>query len=336
MGSNFVGAMRKEMLKPALPGFLLVLGLAMLAFVAYPYIPGANEVLLGLLFGVALGNFVELPARYRDGVDLTGKEGLNLSIIFLGFGISFQHIAALGWGMLGLLIIVVLVMLVLTYILARVFRCRTSTGWLVGFGTAICGSSAIAALAGSVSKEKEDAGIAIAVVNLLGLAGMLLLPLGLQFVDHSETMAATLLGGTLHAVGNVAGAGYSISDPVGDLAITVKLGRVALLAPGLIFFNYLVNRSASFREHLRLPYYIWGFILAVSVVTFLPLPTALLGGLKMTGKVLLTLAMTAIGMKISVRKLFQMGRVAMGFGVVVFVLQIALVVLLAWAFGLGS
>lgn len=328
--------MQKHLLKAALPGLLLVLGLAMLAFVAYPYIPGANEVLLGLLFGVLLGNVLELPARYREGVDLAGKEGLNLSIIFLGFGISFQHIGALGWGMVGLLVLVVLIMLVITFVLARVFRCRTSTGWLVGFGTAICGSSAIAALAGSVTREKEDAGIAIAVVNLLGLAGMLLLPLGLQLLPHTDTMAATLLGGTLHAVGNVAGAGYSISDPVGDLAITVKLGRVALLAPGLIFFNYLVNRSASLSQHLSLPYYIWGFILAVSAVSLLPIPPDLLGGLKMTGKVLLALAMTAIGMKIGIRKLFRMGRVAMGFGVVVFVVQIALVLLLAWAFGLAG
>lgn len=327
---------KKHLLKAALPGLLLVLGLAMLAFMAYPFIPGANEVLLGLLFGVLLGNVLELPSRYREGVDLAGKEGLNLSIIFLGFGISFQHIGSLGWGMVGLLVLVVLVMLVLTFVLARVFRCRTSTGWLVGFGTAICGSSAIAALTGSVTKEKEDAGIAIAVVNLLGLAGMLLLPLGLQFFEATDNLAATVLGGTLHAVGNVAGAGYAISDPVGDLAITVKLGRVALLAPGLIFFNYLANRSASLSSHLSLPYYIWGFILAVSAVSLLPIPADLLGGLKMTGKVLLALAMTAIGMKIGIRKLFMMGRVAMGFGVVVFMLQIALVLLLAWAFGLGG
>lgn len=317
------------MIKQWTPGVLLVLGLAMVAFVAYPYIPGTNEVLLGLLLGVLLGNLRPLPAPFQSGVDMLGKDGLNLSIIFLGFGISFQHIGSLGWEMLALLITLVVVMLALTFILARAFRCKTSTGWLVGFGTAICGSSAIAALAGSVTKEKEDAGIAIAVVNLMGLAGMLLLPLAISYWGLDDATAATLIGGTLHAVGNVAGAGYTLGDTIGDWAITIKLGRVALLAPALIFFNLMVNRSASIREHLRLPYYIWGFVLAVSAVSFLPIPAELLSGLKAAGKLLLTLAMTAIGMKIGIARLFQTGKIALGFGVVIFAVQVLLVAALA-------
>lgn len=317
-----------------LPGFLLVSGLAGAAFIAWPWLPGMNEVLLGLLLGVLAGNLITLPPPYQPGVDAIGREGLNLSIIFLGFGISYQHIGSLGWGTLALLVVTVGVMLVLTHVLARVFRCRTSTGWLVGFGTAICGSSAIAALAGSVTREKEEAGIAIAVINLLGLAGMLLMPLLLPYLPLEETVVATLLGGTLHAVGHVAGAGYGINDSIGDLAITVKLGRVALLAPALIAFNLMVNRHASVRQHLQLPYYIWGFLLAVTAVSFFPLPDAWLDGLKWTGKVMLTLAMVAIGMKIGIRHLLATGRIAMGFGVVIFAIQILLVTLLAlWLVG---
>lgn len=316
------------------PGLLLVTGLAGVAFVAFPFIPGMNEVLLGLLLGVLAGNLITLPPPYQPGVDAIGREGLNLSIIFLGFGISYQHIGSLGWGTLALLVVTVTVMLVLTFFLARVFRCRSSTGWLVGFGTAICGSSAIAALAGSVTKDKEDVGIAIAVINLLGLAGMLILPLAFPFLPLDETVVATIIGGTLHAVGHVAGAGYGINDVIGDLSITVKLGRVALLAPALIVFNLMVNRHASVRQHLRLPYYIWGFLLAVTAVSFLSLPDALLETLKWAGKVMLTLAMVAIGMKIGIRRLLATGRIAMGFGVVIFALQILVVTLLAlWLVG---
>lgn len=313
-----------------IPGFFLVTSITLVAFVAYPHIPGANEILLGLLLGITVGNLGTLPSRVASGVSLLSKDGLNVSIIFLGFGISFQQIGRVGWEMVLLLALTVGIMLVLTYVLAQVFRCKTSTGWLVGFGTAICGSSAIAALAGSVQKEKEDAGIAIAVVNLLGLAGMLVLPAILTLLPGSDVSRATLLGGTLHAVGNVAGAGYVLGDAVGELALTIKLGRVALLAPGLLFFNWLINRSLPGSRYLSLPYYIWGFILAVSVVSFVPLPDVLLNGLKMTGKILLTLAMTAIGLNISVRRLISMGRIAMGFGLVIFLLQILVVGGLSW------
>ncbi len=306
-------------------GLLLTVVLTIIAFVLYPYIPGANEVLAGLLLGVIVGNVLVLPQSFKPGVALLSKEGLNLSVIFLGFGISFGDIEALGWQMLILLIAVVFIALILTYVLAKVFRCKTSTGWLVGFGTAICGSSAIAAISGSVTKEKEDVGIALAVVNLLGLAGMLLLPLVFQFIHLQEALIATILGGSLHAVGNVAGAGYSMGDTIGDLAITVKLGRVALLAPGLLFFNFMVNKSVSLRENLKLPYYIWGFMIAVTIVTLVPVPEVLLGALQFSGKVLLTLAMTAIGLNIGIRKLVATGRVAFGFGLIMFAIQILLV-----------
>jgi uncharacterized integral membrane protein (TIGR00698 family) len=316
--------------KAHLTGFGLVGLVAALAFLLSPVIPGANEILLGLLLGVVLGNLVQLPDHFRIGVNWLRQDGLNIAIIFLGFGLSFSHISALGWPMLILLVVVVFGMLLFTFVLAHIFRCKTSTGWLVGFGTAICGSAAIAALSGSVSEDKEDAGIAIAVVNILGLIGMLALPAMLLIMPGTMAQHAAILGGTLHAVGNVAGAGYSLSDELGDLALTIKLGRVALLAPGLVLFNLLVNKSVSLRDKLKLPYYIWGFILAISVVSFLPVPEVVLGTLQTTGKILLTLAMTAIGLGISIRKLFFTGRVALGFGVIVFIVQVLLVAGLAY------
>ena len=305
-----------------LPGILLTFALAIAALVLSPMIPRMNEVLLGLIFGVILGNSGWRPDRMTAGITWTGKEVLNAAIIFLGFGISFQHMAALGTGTLVVLILTVLIILVLTWSLANLFGCKTTTGWLVGFGTAICGSSAIAALSASVTKEKEDVGIALAVVNLLGLVGMLALPAILAMWPQSDPLAATLIGGSLHAVGNVAGAGYAMTDSIGDLALTVKLGRVALLVPGLIFFNFLANRTGSWRDQLSLLYYLWGFLLVVTLVSFVHLPAQLLAILKETGKILLTMAMVAIGLGIRFQQLYRTGQVALGFGLIIFLLQI--------------
>ncbi len=312
-----------------LPGILLTLSLAIVAVFLSPLIPRMNEVLLGLIFGVILGNIGWHPRRAAPGIAWTGKEVLNMAIIFLGFGISFQHMAALGTGTLWILVLTIAIILFLTWSLANLFGCRTSTGWLVGFGTAICGSSAIAALSASLTKEKEDVGIALAVVNLLGLLGMLTFPAVLAVWPQSDPLSATLIGGTLHAVGNVAGAGYALGDQIGDLALTVKLGRVALLVPGLIFFNFLANRSGSWRDQLKLPYYLWGFLIVVTLVSVVPLPPELLSLLKETGKILLTMAMVAIGLGIRFQQLYRTGRVALGFGLIMFLLQILVVLGLA-------
>lgn len=313
-----------------LPGLGLTIGIAALGFALDALIPVFNAVLWALLLGVLLGNVREPATSLRAGIDLGGKEILNLSVIFLGFDISARQIGALGWSTLAALVIAVALVLTLAFVLARVLRCPTSTGWLVGFGTAICGSSAIAALSGSVSMRKEDTGIALAVVNLLGLAGMLLLPAVLPWLGQPAQWSGALIGGTLHAVGNVAGAGYAISDEVGQLALTVKLGRVALLAPALVFYNWLINRESAGFNAFKLPYYLWGFMAIVALTSLAPMPEPVVGAGKLIGKALLTLAMAAIGLKISLSTLFRTGRVALGFGVLLFLAQVGVFVGVLW------
>lgn len=303
-----------------------VIGLA--AFFASAYLPASfNSVLVALLLGMVVGNLVKIPDRFQSGISFTGGKLLELSILFLAFSINYAHIARLGVMSFGIIAIVVLVMLVFTYYLSIRVRCPGSTGWLVGFGTAICGSSAIAALAPGVSKNKEDIGIAMAVVNLFGSIGMIAMPFALMKIDLSTTQMGLLLGGTLHSVGNVAGAGYLISNEVGEAAITIKLARVALLSPALIFFNFLVNKDEvkSWKEYFSLPWYLWSFIFITVLSSLLHFPPAFLHVMETGGKVILTIAMAAIGLKISFLKIYQSGQKGIGFGLIVFAVQIFMV-----------
>lgn len=295
-----------------------------IAFIVAPYVPMANSIVLALLLGIVIANVFDLPQKLDNGIKFSSKNVLETAIIFLGFGISFQDIANLGMNIVGLLIVTILVVLLATFYLTKLFTCRASTGYLVGFGTAICGSSAIAALAPKISDNKKDAGIAIAVVNLFGLLGMVALPLLFNEEMLFDT-AALLIGGTLHGVSNVAGAGYAMNEVIGDLAITIKLGRVALLAPALVFFNFLINRHASIKENLKLPYYLVGFIVATAIVTFFNVPPYVLNAFRLIGKILLTISMAAIGMNIHFSHLYSEGKVALGFGAVMFAIQIAVV-----------
>jgi uncharacterized integral membrane protein (TIGR00698 family) len=298
--------------------------LGAIAFLGAPFVPLANSIVLALLLGIIITNIIPTPKSCDLGIKFSSKTLLEIAIIFMGFGISFQDIAAIGYSTLGILVVTIIIVLVSTLHLSKVFSCRASTGYLVGFGTAICGSSAIAALAPSVVEDKKQAGIAIAVVNLFGLLGMVVFPL----IFHEEMLfdtAALLIGGTLHGVSNVAGAGYAMDEVIGDLAITIKLGRVALLAPALIFFNFLVNKNASVKDNLKLPYYIIGFILATASVTFINISPDIIIGFRTIGKVLLTISMAAIGLNIRFNELFNEGKIAMGFGAIIFAIQVAVV-----------
>lgn len=319
-----------------LPGLLLAAALGLLGHFASAYTPGwLNGILLALLLGMVVGNLVKLPAPLQPGIGFTSSKLLELSVIFLAFGIDYGHIAALGAGSFSIVLVMVVGMVLITFFLARQVRCPGSTGWLVGFGTAICGSSAIAALAPRVAKDKEDVGIAMAVVNLFGSLGMIALPLVLVRFGLSETQLGILIGGTLHSVGNVVGAGYALSDGVGEVATTIKLARVAMLSPALILFNYLVNRheAQGWRAHLQLPWYLWGFIGITLLTSVVPMPGALLEAMELAGKLALTIALAAIGLKVSFAQLFRSGRQGLVFGLLIFGVQAALLVVLMAVLG---
>lgn len=311
--------------------FSVLLGLAAVFLEKFTP-PALNGILIALLLGILLGNTLKLPENLASGIQYTSSKMLELSILFLAVGINYADVAALGVQPFLGVAAVVFTVLFLSFFLAKRFNCPGNTGILVGFGTAICGSSAIAALAPSLQKQnKEDVAIAMAVINLLGTLGMLVLPWALLQVDWpSQDVAASamgyLVGGSLHSVGNVAGAGFAIGKSAGDVAITVKLARVALLTPGLIFMTYLTQRHSqgSWKRYFQLPWYLIGFILVTLLVSVFDIPKPALKEVEYIGKVILTIAMAAIGLKVSVKKLLQAGSRGLRFGVVMFLLQIAL------------
>lgn len=305
-------------------GILLVLGIGLVVLVMSKYITFVNLIIIGLFTGIILGNFLTIPKSYNDGISYSSAKMLELSIIFLAFSINMANIAKLGWGSLLIIFVIIFAVLLLTLGMARYFNCPRSVGWLVGFGTAICGSSAIAALAPSIKENKEDIGVAISVVNLYGFLGMVALPVILMYLGWDEKAMSMILGGSLHAVGNVAGAGYAISDAVGEGALTIKLARVALLGPALVFFNYFINPEPGkgVWKVFTLPWYVWGFILISVLVSLVSMPGEILKYASETGKILLTFAMIAIGIKVKIKDLIVSGQKGLMFGLVIFILQL--------------
>jgi uncharacterized integral membrane protein (TIGR00698 family) len=310
-----------------IPGIILATAIGVCSYITATFLPSfLNSVLLALLIGMIIGNFVKLPERSQSGISFTGSKLLEFSILFLAFSINYTYISNSGAKNFSIIAILVLVMLLLTYYLAIKVKCQGAIGWLVGFGTTICGSSAIAALAPSVSKNKEDLAISMAVVNLLGSIGMIVLPFVLLKFDLNSTQMGLMIGGTLHSLGNVAGAGYSISNEVGEAAITFKLARVALLSPALIFFNYLVNKNKGSDVHtlFTLPWYLWGFILITIAASVIPFSILFLDLMETLGKVVLTIAMAAVGLKVSLKKLYYSGQKGIAFGLLIFAIQLIL------------
>jgi uncharacterized integral membrane protein (TIGR00698 family) len=317
-------------MRTKLPGISLAVGLGLTAIFLSGLTPSfLNSYLLALLVGMILAPSVNKVPQLDAGISLSSAKMLEWSVVLLAFSIDYKAIGAIGATDFAVIIIVVLVVLVATYYLSKVLSCPGKTGWLVGFGTAICGSSAIAALAPKIKANKEDVAISLASVNLLGSLAMVLLPFVFEFYPLLEKEMAFLIGASLHSVGNVAGAGFSVSEEVGQLALVYKMARVALLSPALLFMVWLDSRKSNEQKfRFQLPWYLIVFIAVSIFVSFFPLPTFLLKGSETIGKIILTIAMAAIGLKVDVFRLLKAGQRGLVFALVVFAIQIGLLWLL--------
>lgn len=311
------------------PGIVFTVFIAALALGISYFFPFLNSILIGLLFGILIGNLYKIPNKLIVGIGFMGSKMLEISILFLAVGINYSHMGKIGWQSFLIIVIVVFVVLLFSVFLSKKMNCPSTVGWLVGFGTAICGSSAIAALAPSLNKNKEEVGVALAVVNLYGTIGMLALPLFIAAFSFTTLESSLLLGGTLHSVGNVAGAAFALSPEIGEQALTIKLARVALLSPGLIFFTFLTrdNSKKDWKSYFQLPWYLWGFIIITVLVSFIQIPQNFIALSSEFGKVLLTLAMVAIGLRVSFSSLFLTGKRGLVYGLFIFLFQILLVLI---------
>lgn len=301
-------------------GILSVLAIGLIAYLLAPFIPYLNTVILGLLLGIFLGNIIPFPTRFEPGIQLISGKGLELAILFLSFSINYRNLVGLGASSFILIAVVLFGTLFLTRVISRKMDCPGNSGLLIGFGTAVCGSSAIAALAPQLNSNKTETGLAMAVVNLLGTVMMLLFPLVLPFFSLSDMDQGLLIGGSLHAVGNVAGAGYTISPAVGEAAITIKLARIAMLSPALIFMQFLLRDKSKglSKVKFKFPWYLTGFLIITILNSVFTLPAPFVSFMQEVGEILLMLAMVAIGLKIKILTLLKSGKKGVAFGVVIF------------------
>jgi uncharacterized membrane protein YadS len=86
----------------------------------------------------------------------------------------------------------------------------------------------------------------------------------------------------------------------------------------------------GWKSYLKLPWYLWGFLLITLLSSFIKLPEALLSALDAMGKLILIVAMAAIGLKVSFKQMFQSGKQGLGFGLLIFFIQMLLLFGLVW------
>jgi uncharacterized integral membrane protein (TIGR00698 family) len=325
----------QQQISQLLPGLIIIVIVGIASTYLAQIIPRIGDVTISILLGVIVGNLIPNLERFNPGILFSEKKLLTLAIALLG--VELQLFTLLQSGVLSLVVIVVsvAVSLLVSVQVGKMMGFSRKFSVLMGAGNGICGSSAVAATSAVIHAEEKDIGIAISVVNLLGIIGIFLLPALTGLLAFPETSAGLVIGATLQAVGQVVAAGFAVGNTAGALATAVKMGRVLMLGPVVVMLHSLMIRRQGEKSpgvQIKVPLFIIGFFV-LSVFASLNIAPDLVPHIKNAGRFLLVVAMAGIGMRIQLQTLFRSGPGALLFGAIIWFTQIATITVLVLIFG---
>lgn len=226
-------------------------------------IPGVTSP-IALACGIAYGLFVKCP--FPTKVSKATKLLLQISVIGLGFGIPISEVLHAGREGLVLSLVTISVAIFAGMLLSNLFSVKKNTGTLISVGTAICGGSAIAAIAPVIKADQDDISVSLAVVFALNSIALFIFPwIGHQLHLHPEQFGLwSALA--IHDTSSVVGASSLFGAKALAIATTVKLSRAIWILPLAVFFTMIKGK----KKKVAVPWFIFLFIAAAALSSFLP------------------------------------------------------------------
>ncbi|QBF33104.1 YeiH family protein [Thalassococcus sp. S3] len=295
-----------------LPGVLVAFIVAITAqFIAEHH--GAPAMLMALLLGIAI-SFLGEEGKAVEGISFSARTLLRVGIAFLGVRISMDLMAGLGIELILLVIGGVLATIAFGLLIARFFGHGWRFALLTAGSVAICGASAAMAIAAILPKDdRSEQRLIFTVmgVTVLSTIAMILYPILVEQMGLSALEGGMFLGGTIHDVAQVVGAGFSISEETGDTATLIKLIRVSMLAPVVVIAALLIRQFAEVPADGErppiLPVFVVAFLVLAGLNSLHVIPAAVADALSQASRWLLLTAIAAVGMKTNLKRVLAVG-----------------------------
>ncbi|MDN3613369.1 YeiH family protein [Vibrio gallaecicus] len=280
-------------------------------FCLTPWVSSPTALVIGFL----LASLGLVPSHLQIG-KLT-KKLLAYSIVGLGFGIQFEQALAVTGDGIGLIVVSILGTLSVGWILARKMGLEKTTGYLISSGTAICGGSAIAAVAPAIKADDEQIGLALATVFVLNSIALFLFPVIGHALELSQHTFGTWAAIAIHDTSSVVGAASAYGEEALTTATTLKLARALWIIP-IAFISALLFRNDQ--KKITIPYFILFYCAAIFISDVMPQFDAIYQGIFDVSKRALVVCLFLIGCGISIEKLKAAGPKPLMFGVSLWVM----------------
>lgn len=269
-----------------------------------------QQVIFGLLVLVCLSGFVSPPVALLLGLIVANVSGhpflhlnaktinilLQLAVVGLGFGMNVN--SALSAGKEGFLFTIASIVstLVLGSLLGKWFDIENKTSHLISCGTAICGGSAIAAIAPVIKADEKQTSVALGVIFILNSIALFLFPAVGHLLELSQQDFGLWCAIAIHDTSSVVGAANNYGAEALQIATTVKLARALWIIPVALITSVLFKNKSS---KIKIPYFIGLFILAMIMNTYIPQTALVSPYLVAVAKIGLTVTLFLIGAGLS-------------------------------------
>ena len=265
----------------------------------------------GLLCGIILTDRLNIdPNTNKNWTNLI----LPLAIILLGFGLDINMVLSNQIGVAGLYTITITIIAAFscTLLISRILGIDRLEAFALGAGGAICGNSAVLAVAPSLRLSSKQTGSILAVINILGLATFLSVPLLASAIGFEPESAGIWAGSTVHAVPQAIAAGEAMGGDALSLASGTKLTRVLgllIVVPAAIIYSSENGESGNKNSSgiSRIPLFLPGFILASILSSFL-LPETIAQNIEHLGSLLMVPILILIGLSIRPKELLNVSK----------------------------
>ncbi|MFM7624244.1 MAG: YeiH family protein [Actinomycetota bacterium] len=296
--------------------FSIILTGVALAYLVNKFQGAISPLFISMILGIVLGNAMDWK-KGKAAATFASRKCLRSGVVFLGFQISIEKFIEVGpRGLLAVALIVATVFLSLRYLSKRI-GITDSLGTLIAGGFAICGATAIAAISSTRKSEDRDVSYAVAIVTLCGTLSVFVIPALAALIGLSDATAGAWIGAAVHDVGQVIATASLMGSEALDSAVIVKLTRVVLLIPLILFLARGQSDSRSLRK--ATPTFVFAFVACALIVNALSLPDSFISLGKESSKVLLSIGLFGMGLSVKWAQIRALGAKPLLFGLVAWV-----------------
>ncbi|MDL2259618.1 putative sulfate exporter family transporter [Deltaproteobacteria bacterium OttesenSCG-928-K17] len=299
--------------RKAWPGLTAALALAILAAPIGDRIPWLGGAGLGILSGVVIASLFKMPAVLKPGLGAAGKQVLQAAVILLGAGLNLAVIWRTGLETLGLMLVTISAVFLAAWFGGRLLGVKGNNRDLIASGTAICGGSAIAAVAPVIGAKDEEISYSISVVFLFNLAAVLIFPALGHLLNLSPQTFGVWAGTAVNDTSSVLATSFAFNAESVPTATLVKMTRTVMIVPMALIFSFVAARRAEkaggggFSLVKVFPWFVLGFLLMSVWATWGGLSAGAASGCKAAGKFLIVVALSGIGLNTDLRKILATG-----------------------------